>query len=121
MDRISLATAKHWVKTSHHPLAQSVKRLHFALRFFELPFPRFLLRYIYQLFRLLQMAWGHFTRIIVWTPLFKSQLTRHRGQLICTVACLTAPGRWIFTWGLEYACPARPPLPAAPAAGKHRG
>ncbi|WP_428439300.1 acyltransferase [Photobacterium sagamiensis] len=81
MKRLSVAKAKRWLKTSNHPLAQFVIQLYFKIRFFELPAPQLLVKPLYYMYRIGQGAWAHATRIALWTPLFKSQLSSDKGQL----------------------------------------
>lgn len=77
----SVATAKRWLKTSEHPVAQRVKQLYFEMRFFELPAPRLLVKPIYFCYRTALILLTGLMRIAVWTPLFKSQLSTYKGQL----------------------------------------
>ncbi|MGF1725429.1 acyltransferase [Photobacterium nomapromontoriensis] len=81
MTKLSVATAKRWIKTSEHPLALRVKRLYFEMRFFELPAPKLFVKPIYACYRAGHLLWCSLSRVVLCTPLFKSQLSTYKGQL----------------------------------------
>lgn len=65
-----------WLKTSHHPVARSLFKLHTCLRMFELPAPRFALVALYCGYCLLRALLVTMTRLLWWTPLLKGRLDR---------------------------------------------
>lgn len=77
-----LHQAKSWVKQSEHPLAQIVRTLHRQQRAFEIP-P---VRVIYLPLRVLHQSsvniLGTLTRILFWTPVFKTRLASKARRLL---------------------------------------
>lgn len=72
----TLQTFKQWVKTQNHPLARAIRLSHQRSRHFEIP----ALRCLYLPLRLLHASvnqlWSTLTRVLYWTPMFKTRLSR---------------------------------------------
>ena len=81
METRSLNQTKQWLKNSRHPLPVLLLRLLKAIFYFQLPAPKFLLLPAYTLYVLLRNASATFTRIFIWTPLFKGRINKVGQQL----------------------------------------
>jgi acetyltransferase-like isoleucine patch superfamily enzyme len=81
MTTYSIYSARQWLKTSPNPVAQNGLRLVRSLRLFELPAPRLIYRPLYTLHRLVTGLLSSLTRIVYWTPLFKSRCVDGGKQL----------------------------------------
>lgn len=62
-----------WIKAQQHPVARQLYQWAMALRHFEMPSYKPIMRGVYQLHRLVSTAWQTLLRVLYWTPLFKSQ------------------------------------------------
>jgi acetyltransferase-like isoleucine patch superfamily enzyme len=73
MSTYSIHTARQWLKTSQHPIARHGLRMIRNLLLFELPAPRMLYRPIYTLHKSISGLITAITRVVYWTPLFRSR------------------------------------------------
>ncbi|ASP39651.1 acetyltransferase [Bacterioplanes sanyensis] len=76
MTQFSIANIRQWLKTSPHPLARSLFALAKRIRNPELPAPKLLFRLLHGVYMAVSQLLGATLRIVWWTPLFKSQLSR---------------------------------------------
>lgn len=73
---INWYSAKQWLKTSDSAMAKLGLRFAKSALSFEIPAPRAPWLFIYRSWRSLQCVWQGLLRIVFFTPMFKSQLSR---------------------------------------------
>ena len=71
-----MQAVKHWLKTSDSPLAKICFDLINSVRFFQVPSISLIHKPLYWLHNQLVNGWANLTRILYWTPLFKSRLNQ---------------------------------------------
>jgi len=76
MKILTLNETKQWLKTSQHPVAQTLFAFLKKIINMELPAPKFLFSPAYALYRLLQTFLATLMRILFWTPLLKGRLEK---------------------------------------------
>lgn len=66
---------KKWVKTGNHPLAHGLKSLHGHLHNFEIPAFSIIFKPLRAVHFLVTSTVSAFTRVLYWTPMFKTRLS----------------------------------------------
>ncbi|MGY8873243.1 MAG: acyltransferase [Pseudomonadales bacterium] len=77
----TLQALKRWVKTSSHPIAKLIKQLHLSAKNFEVPAVKLIYKPILILHTLICHLLSSLTRVLYWTPLFKTRLSNHSKHL----------------------------------------
>lgn len=78
---LTLNSTKQWLKTSHHPIALSLRPILKSIRTFNLPLPLGPYKALMPITSLTATSLRELTRIFWWTPLFKSRLASPPKQL----------------------------------------
>lgn len=71
-----MQAVKHWLKTSDSRLAKVCFDVINSIRFFQVPTISMIHKPLYWLHNQCVTGWANLTRILYWTPLFKSRLTQ---------------------------------------------
>ena len=66
---------RQWIKSSPHPAARALFHGIKSLQRFEIPAPKLFWKPVYCFWQLAQNSLATFTRVLWWTPLFKSRCT----------------------------------------------
>lgn len=72
---------KQWVKSGEHPLARAIKQSHQTLHQFEVPAVAIIYRPLRLAHQLLFQFFSDLTRVLYWTPLFKTRLNTKAPRL----------------------------------------
>ena len=73
---ITVNDAKQWIKTSKNPVASFLLHHLKAIKLFEIPAPKIILKPCYIIFCYIRNLLQSVVRIFIWTPLFKGRLTQ---------------------------------------------
>lgn len=74
MKTINIHTCKQWLKTSKSPIATSLVSTLKAIRALELPAPKYIFAPLDAIYVGVNNLLANITRLVIWTPLFKSRL-----------------------------------------------
>ena len=77
----SATTLRYWFKTSDQPIARAVRLLRRAVLDFEIPPLGIIGKLLYTAHRSITQSFGHLSRVMYYTPLFKSRLTTRAKRL----------------------------------------
>ncbi len=72
----TLQQVKKWVKTADHPLARTIKASHDQLHHFEIPAITLIYKPLRLIHQLLSTSLSSVTRVLYWTPMFKTRLSQ---------------------------------------------
>lgn len=70
----SVQDFRGWVKTSPNPIAKCLYHVFHALRAFDLPAPKFIYGPLYVVYNVVKGILDNALRVLLWTPMFKSQV-----------------------------------------------
>jgi len=81
MNTFNLNYAKQWAKTSDHKLAKFIKKIWFAIKYFEIPNIPIIFSGLYVIHLTIKQVYLDFTRIFYYTPIFKTRLKNRPKRL----------------------------------------
>ena len=74
MQLITFSETRQWIKTSENPLAKFIFSTIKKIINFDLPIPKFILRFLYWTYKTLNSFYATITRIFFYTPVLKGRL-----------------------------------------------